>query len=164
MPFIFDMKQNCVLEVMPFHPDIQDTTYVPLPSPTTPVKERSFHFETPYPGNITVPHGRSARAPCMELSPTGRSTVPQGEHAGLMNWMSRTGEGLLPSPRNDLSQYPDSRPSNQNAVDIERIRLGLDVRTTVCETFEISLCMGCRLIDFVNIRSCYAIYQTRSIK
>lgn len=68
----------------------------------------------------------------MELSPTGRSTVPSGEHAGLMDWMSRAGERILPSPRREISRYPDLRSNNQNAVDIERIRLGLDVRTTVC--------------------------------
>jgi len=68
----------------------------------------------------------------MELSPTGRSTVPQGEHADLMDWMSRAGENVLPSPHRELGRYSDSRPGNQNAVDVERIRLGLDVRTTVC--------------------------------
>lgn len=67
----------------------------------------------------------------MELSPTGRSTVPPGEHAGLMDWMSRAGEGVLLSPRRDIGRFPELRVSNQNAVDIERIRLGLDVRTTV---------------------------------
>jgi hypothetical protein len=68
----------------------------------------------------------------MELSPTGRSTVPSGEHAGLMDWMSRAGEKNLNSPRREISRYPDARVISQNAVDIERIRLGLDVRTTVC--------------------------------
>ena len=67
----------------------------------------------------------------MELSPTGRSTVPPGEHAGLMDWMSRAGEGVLLSPRHEISRFPELRVSSQNAVDIERIRLGLDVRTTV---------------------------------
>lgn len=67
----------------------------------------------------------------MELSPTGRSTVPHGEHSDLIDWMTRAGESVLPSPRNDLGHYPDPRPGNQNAVDTERIRLGLDVRTTV---------------------------------
>lgn len=69
--------------------------------------------------------------PYMELSPTGRSTVPPGEHASLLEWMSRAGEKILVSPRRELSRYADLRVSNQNAVDIERIRLGLDVRTTV---------------------------------
>jgi len=67
----------------------------------------------------------------MELSPTGRSTIPPGEHAGLMDWMTRAGERILPSPRREITRYPDIRLSNQNAVDVERIRLGLDVRTTV---------------------------------
>lgn len=82
-----------------------------------------------------MPYGRSARTLCMELSPTGRSTVPQGEHASLLDWMSRTGESFLPSPRNDPIQSSDPRPGNQNAVDVERIRLGLDVRTTVCVVY-----------------------------
>lgn len=126
------MEKDCVLEVSPFRPDIEDKPSLPLPSPASPVKSRSFHFETPYPRHVTVPYGRSSRTPCMELSPTGRSTVPQGEHAGLLDWMSRTGESFLLSPRNDLNQRSDPRPGNQNAVDVERIRLGLDVRTTVC--------------------------------
>lgn len=74
----------------------------------------------------------------MELSPTGRSTVPPGEHADLMDWMSRAGENIMPSPRREISQYSDLRVSNQNAVDTERIRLGLDVRTTV------GVCHTCR--------------------
>lgn len=74
---------------------------------------------------------QSICGPYMELSPTGRSTVPPGEHAGLLEWMSRAGEKILVSPRRELSRYADLRVSNQNAVDIERIRLGLDVRTTV---------------------------------
>jgi hypothetical protein len=67
----------------------------------------------------------------MELSPTGRSTIPPGEHAGLMDWMTRAGESILPSPRREIARCPDLRLTNQNAVDVERIRLGLDVRTTV---------------------------------
>lgn len=127
------LTQDCVLEVSHFHPDLTNNNpYLPLPSPTTPVKDRSFHFEDPYPRRISLNHGRPTRTPCMELSPTGRSTVPQGEHADLMDWMSKTGENVLPSPRRELGRYSDSRPGNQNAVDVERIRLGLDVRTTVC--------------------------------
>ncbi|OJJ84919.1 putative meiosis protein MEI2 [Aspergillus glaucus CBS 516.65] len=123
---------DCVLEVSHFHPDLTNNNpYLPLPSPTTPVKDRSFHFEDPYPRRISLNHGRPTRTPCMELSPTGRSTVPQGEHADLMDWMSKTGENVLPSPRRELGRYSDSRPGNQNAVDVERIRLGLDVRTTI---------------------------------
>ena len=125
-------KQDCVLEVSQFHPDVEDKPYLPLPSPTTPVKDRSFNFEAAYSRRVSLTHNRAARAPYMELSPTGRSTVPQGEHTGLIDWMSRTGESVLPSPRHDLGNYSDSRPGNQNVVDIERIRLGLDVRTTVC--------------------------------
>lgn len=68
----------------------------------------------------------------MELSPTGRSTIPSGERASLMDWISASEDGSLSSSGRELSRYTDLRPGNQNAVDIERIRLGLDVRTTVC--------------------------------
>jgi hypothetical protein len=48
-----------------------------------------------------------------------------------MDWMTRAGENIIHSPRREVTRYPDLRLSNQNAVDTERIRLGLDVRTTV---------------------------------
>jgi hypothetical protein len=48
-----------------------------------------------------------------------------------MDWMTRAGENIIPSPLREATRYPDLRLSNQNAVDTERIRLGLDVRTTV---------------------------------
>ncbi|KAF7587461.1 hypothetical protein BBP40_007206 [Aspergillus hancockii] len=59
-----------------------------------------------------------------------RSTVPPGEHTGLMDWMSRAGERIS-SPRRDIGRFSELRVNNQNAVEIERIRLGLDVRTTI---------------------------------
>ncbi|GAB1197299.1 hypothetical protein APSETT444_006592 [Aspergillus pseudonomiae] len=52
--------------------------------------------------------------------------------------MSRAGEGVLLSPRRDISRFPELRVSNQNAVDIERIRLGLDVRTTPIDIIDVS--------------------------
>lgn len=64
----------------------------------------------------------------MEKSPTGRSDIPSSDPAAkLLTWMASSGEAPRISRR-----YPEYRMPNQNAVDIERIRLGLDVRTTVC--------------------------------
>ena len=98
---------------------------------TTPSREEFSPHETSFNKNASWASNRPSRASYMELSPTGRSTVPPGEHASLMDWMSKAGERILPSPRRELGRYPDLRMGSQNAVDIERIRLGLDVRTTV---------------------------------
>ena len=78
----------------------------------------------------------------MELSPTGRSTIPSGERASLMDWISTADGRLLSSPRRGLGGG-DLRSTNQNSVDIERIRLGLDVRTTVCVTFALRVLATC---------------------
>ena len=72
----------------------------------------------------------------MELSPTGRSAVPVGEHAAIVDWMSRPSDGSAPSPR--CGRFSD-RFHSQNTVDIERIRLGLDVRTTVSRILALEL-------------------------
>lgn len=74
--------------------------------------------------------GRRPRSPQIELSPTGRSTVTRGEHARLLDWIAQSGERLPGSTRRESSRFGD--PRNQNVVDVDRIRLGLDVRTTVC--------------------------------
>ncbi|KAK6810628.1 hypothetical protein RU639_013445 [Aspergillus parasiticus] len=122
--------EECILEVSSFKPDIEEKPRHTLLSPS-PARDGLFRYETPCLKNAAWTPSRPSRSPFMELSPTGRSTVPPGEHAGLMDWMSRAGEGVLLSPRRDISRFPELRVSNQNAVDIERIRLGLDVRTTI---------------------------------
>ncbi|KAL4861113.1 hypothetical protein BDV12DRAFT_191287 [Aspergillus spectabilis] len=121
---------DCVVEVSFFRPDVESETY---PSPQSPcsVKGTAPCFDAPYQKDGSWTSPRQSRAPYMELSPTGRSTIPPGEHAGLMDWMTRAGERILPSPRREITRYPDLRLTNQNAVDVERIRLGLDVRTTI---------------------------------
>ncbi|KAI9367261.1 hypothetical protein BJX61DRAFT_538208 [Aspergillus egyptiacus] len=121
---------DCVVEVSFFRPDLESPTH---PSPQSPcsLKGGVPCMDTPYLKDAPCTSPRHTRAPYMELSPTGRSTIPSGEHAGLLDWMTRAGERVLPSPRREISRYPDLRLSNQNAVDIERIRLGLDVRTTI---------------------------------
>ncbi|KAL3455636.1 hypothetical protein BJX64DRAFT_281943 [Aspergillus heterothallicus] len=124
---------DCVVEVSFFKPDVDSETY---PSPQSPCSARGsgggascFDVACQKAAPWTSP--RHSRAPCMELSPTGRSTIPHGEHAGLMDWMTRAGENFITSSRREIGRYPDLRLSNQNAVDTERIRLGLDVRTTI---------------------------------
>jgi hypothetical protein len=127
-----DLIKDCILEIAPFKPDVsEDRPFNVLPSPC-PVKDGGSRYGTSYHRSSPPAPTRPFRMPYMELSPTGRSTVPSGEHAGLMDWMSRAGEKTLHSPRREISRYPDARVISQNAVDIERIRLGLDVRTTVC--------------------------------
>ncbi|KAE8130965.1 meiosis protein MEI2 [Aspergillus pseudotamarii] len=122
--------EECIIEVSSFKPDIEDKPRYTLPSPS-PARDGLFRYETPCLKDAIWTPNRPNRSPFMELSPTGRSTVPPGEHAGLMDWMSRAGEGVLLSPRHEISRFPELRVSSQNAVDIERIRLGLDVRTTI---------------------------------
>ncbi|KAL4899276.1 hypothetical protein BDW74DRAFT_171645 [Aspergillus multicolor] len=121
---------DCVVEVSLFKPDVESEAY---PSPQSPcsVKKSIPCMDTSYQKDAPWVSPRHTRAPYMELSPTGRSTIPPGEHAGLMDWMTRAGERILPSPRREIARYPDLRLTNQNAVDVERIRLGLDVRTTI---------------------------------
>ncbi|KAE8339352.1 hypothetical protein BDV24DRAFT_152897 [Aspergillus arachidicola] len=122
--------EECILEVSSFKPDIEEKPRHTLLIPS-PARDGLFRYETPCLKNAAWTPSRPSCSPFMELSPTGRSTVPPGEHAGLMDWMSRAGEGVLLSPRRDINRFPELRVSNQNAVDIERIRLGLDVRTTI---------------------------------
>ncbi|KAF9892202.1 hypothetical protein FE257_002608 [Aspergillus nanangensis] len=119
-----------VLEVSNFHPDVENKAHLPVPA-LPPVKGEPSQYETPYPRNASLTPSRPGRTPYMELSPTGRSTIPSGEHAGLMDWMSRSGETILHSPLREPNRFSDLRVTNQNAVDVERIRLGLDVRTTI---------------------------------
>ncbi|KAF3483589.1 putative Meiosis protein MEI2 [Arthroderma uncinatum] len=72
--------------------------------------------------------------PYMELSPTGRSTIPVGDPA-VATWNRRSDEAhnnfrsRHGSGRNRHNAHNNNM--NQNHVDIERIRMGLDVRTTI---------------------------------
>ncbi|KAK9584079.1 hypothetical protein V6Z96_004593 [Aspergillus fumigatus] len=122
---------DCILDITLFKPDVtEDRPFNVLPS-LSPVKDGGSRNGTSYHRSSPSAPTRPFRTPYMELSPTGRSIVPSGEHVGLMDWMSRAGEKNLHSPRREISRYPDARVISQNAVDIERIRLGLDVRTTI---------------------------------
>jgi hypothetical protein len=66
---------------------------------------------------------------CLELSPTGRSMVPRGENAGLMDLMLSPRKSPF-SPRH-VAACSELRPGHPNYVDLNRIQSGLDVRTTV---------------------------------
>ncbi|KAH3143404.1 hypothetical protein KXW18_009398 [Aspergillus fumigatus] len=125
------LVKDCILDITLFKPDVtEDRPFNVLPS-LSPVKDGGLRYGTSYHRSSPSAPTRPFRTPYMELSPTGRSIVPSGEHVGLMDWMSRAGEKNLHSPRREISRYPDARVISQNAVDIERIRLGLDVRTTI---------------------------------
>ncbi|KAL4914291.1 hypothetical protein BDW62DRAFT_220252 [Aspergillus aurantiobrunneus] len=121
---------DCIVEVSFFKPDVESETYLSPHSPCS-VRGNVSCLDTSHQKDTPWTSSPQSRAPYMELSPTGRSTIPPGEHAGLMDWMTRAGERILPSPRREMTRHSDLRLSNQNAVDVERIRLGLDVRTTI---------------------------------
>ncbi|KAL2381549.1 hypothetical protein RJ035_006399 [Blastomyces gilchristii] len=70
-------------------------------------------------------------SPYHELSPTGRSIIPIDDHVATMGWMPKADDNFGFRPRHELSRHSDPRSNNQNFVDIERIRCGVDVRTTV---------------------------------
>lgn len=109
-----------------------------------------------------VTSGSSGRdSPHLELSPTGRSTIPRGERAGLMDWMlSSTSRPVLP-PHQEYNRFTDTRFKSQNFVDVERIRRGLDVRTTV-RAIHINHVRDRSLTTL--IRSCFVTSQIKSIR
>ncbi|PYH66051.1 meiosis protein MEI2 [Aspergillus vadensis CBS 113365] len=123
---------DCILDISLFRPDIEERKCeLPFTAETSSREEFPPAEEASFTKSTSWTSIRPGRASFMELSPTGRSTVPPGERASLIDWMSKAGERIFPSPRRELSRYPDLRMGSQNAVDIERIRLGLDVRTTI---------------------------------
>lgn len=67
----------------------------------------------------------------LELSPTGRSVVPRGENTELVDKMLTSFQRPATSHHQDSGRFIGHRFKSQNQVDIDRIRLGLDVRTTV---------------------------------
>jgi hypothetical protein len=75
-----------------------------------------------------VPSQDSTDSTCP--SATGRSTVPFNDPAAAFNFP----DGFyIPSPRNDRCRNGRyDAGGNHNQVEIYRIQLGLDVRTTVC--------------------------------
>lgn len=68
------------------------------------------------------------------LSPTGRSVVPVDDISDIMGILSPVQKmsSLDSMPQHSDGRFPDQRPKHpQNIVDVNRIRKGLDVRTTV---------------------------------
>ncbi|KAK2761399.1 hypothetical protein FQN54_001921 [Arachnomyces sp. PD_36] len=117
---------GCVLEIKLHKPDLLDSR-----TNNSPIASKQLG-STP---NAPVPRmypSRSAASipssPYVQLSPTGRSTIPIGDP---VDWSPKRDE-LSFRPRNEFqTRYHDQRSSNQNFVDTERIRCGLDVRTTI---------------------------------
>ncbi|KKA17546.1 Meiosis protein MEI2 [Rasamsonia emersonii CBS 393.64] len=119
--------EDCILEIKLHKPDVED------PSSDFFHERCSSKDVSPRrDSRRVVTSGSSGRdSPHLELSPTGRSTIPRGERAGLMDWMlSSTSRPVLP-PHQEYNRFTDTRFKSQNFVDVERIRRGLDVRTTI---------------------------------
>lgn len=67
----------------------------------------------------------------LELSPTGRSIVPKGDNTEIVDMVLTSIQRPVISRHQDHGRFIDHRFRSQNQVDIDRIRRGLDVRTTV---------------------------------
>jgi hypothetical protein len=135
------------------------------------------------------------RSTYLQLSPTGRSTIPRGAFTSPQSMESlrfaalqgpnsidrQEGKQLTPKfSAMSLNQIALASPTmarplkaahgrnandshfggQHNTVDIERIRRGLDVRTTVSTR----CCCRWRSFSLTVYRSCCATFQTRSIK
>lgn len=78
--------------------------------------------------------GGCARDHSYVLSPTGRSIVPADDISDIMGILSPVQKisSLDSLPQHSDGRLSDQRPKHpQNIVDVNRIRKGLDVRTTV---------------------------------
>ncbi|EGC48275.1 meiosis protein MEI2 [Histoplasma capsulatum var. duboisii H88] len=120
---------ECVLELKLHKPDMAE--------PQTP-RHGSFESKDFFTSSDLVhrrPYSRRSTtqmspSPYHELSPTGRSIIPIDDHAAAMGWMPKGDDNFGFRPRHELNRHGDLRSNNQNFVDIERIRCGVDVRTT----------------------------------
>ncbi|WEW61862.1 hypothetical protein PRK78_007359 [Emydomyces testavorans] len=113
---------GCILEIKLYKPDLAENHRFDI--------ERKDICEL----TATQPHGRHGSIigrPYVELSPTGRSTIPIGDPAGDYTWLRKADDGFSYRSRHELGRRHETRSNNQNYVDIEKIRLGLDVRTTI---------------------------------
>ncbi|KAI1947590.1 hypothetical protein LOZ12_003021 [Ophidiomyces ophidiicola] len=108
-----------VLDIKLYRPDATEIPYE--------YKKRSDAFAKQAFGSHSNAIGHS----CIELSPTGRSTIPMGDPAGDLTWFCKSDDPYSYLPRPDFGRRNDNRINNQNYVDIEKVRLGLDVRTTI---------------------------------
>lgn len=119
--------QDCVLDVKYHKPDIVNNH-----AHHSTMEEKEPCAVPSTPGRTIMRRSSSvvANSQYMELSPTGRSTIPIGDPS-VMTWTHKGDDGYGFRQRNGMGRHHDSRASNQNYVDIERIRCGVDVRTTV---------------------------------
>ncbi|OJD22245.1 hypothetical protein ACJ73_06408 [Blastomyces percursus] len=120
---------ECVLELKLHRPDMAE--------PQTP-RHGSFESRDFFSSDVSNkrPYNRRSMthmhsSPYHELSPTGRSIIPVDDHVATIGWMPKADDSFAFRPRHELSRYSDPRSNNQNFVDIERIRCGVDVRTTI---------------------------------
>ncbi|EEP78320.1 predicted protein [Uncinocarpus reesii 1704] len=112
---------DCILEIKLYRPDVLENHYLDLERKDT---SESFPRQP-------LERRNSIENQYVELSPTGRSTIPIGDPVSELTWLRRSDNNLSSRPRHDFGRRHEPRPNNQNYVDIEKIRLGLDVRTTI---------------------------------
>ena len=124
--------KNCILEVTSFRPDVIEKSQLYPTQDPFPDREPYGRDELLHRRHSSYTASRPIRGSHMELSPTGRSTIPSGERASIMDWISTAGDRFSSSSRGELNHSGESRANGQNSVAIDRIRVGLDVRTTVC--------------------------------
>ncbi|KAM5439648.1 hypothetical protein MferCBS31731_004404 [Microsporum ferrugineum] len=122
---------DCIVDIKYFKPDVVHHAHAHHPT------EEPITRTSPIAMNdcgISMARRRSFGSPnhYMELSPTGRSTIPVGDPA-VATWNRRSEEGHNFRSRHGSgrNRHNTHNNMNQNHVDIERIRLGLDVRTTI---------------------------------
>lgn len=104
--------QGCVLEVLPHRPDV-DARHV-RPSGVSRTSD-------PYSRTL---NSRASRSSCLHPSPAGFFNSPESDD----DTDSMT---VVPGNGSPMPRHRGSRAAGNQIVDIERIRLGLDVRTTV---------------------------------
>ncbi|KAK2734017.1 hypothetical protein FQN57_001886 [Myotisia sp. PD_48] len=121
------LVDDCVLDIKYHKPDVNHHAH----HAAEDKEARIFPEHLNYQPLVRRSDSMMSTAPYMELSPTGRSTIPIGDPS-VMTWNRKSDEGQGFRPRHSIGRSShDSRPMNQNYVDIDRIRLGLDVRTTI---------------------------------
>ncbi|KAH8689710.1 putative meiosis protein MEI2 [Talaromyces proteolyticus] len=115
--------ENFVLQVQHIHPDTQlsqDSLLKDAIHDISPIMSSRIQLGAPLRGRGVV------------LSPTGRSTVPMEDISELMDLLSPTPKSVGYDQHHDGNRFGDQRCKHpQNIVDVDRIRLGLDVRTTI---------------------------------
>ena len=115
--------KNCHLEIKHYHPDVVQRPEYDMP----------YGAHTPARTPISSRHGGYLHdSPYVQLSPTGRSMVPIDDPACAIDWARHSpGFPYTPSRAHFGGRNERAGNGNQNYVDIDRIRMGLDVRTTI---------------------------------